>query len=127
MGTSTVNNDVQCGDGCYDIIGKILVASGEIKTIDTDGKVKIDNVVVDKTKWKVYSYGKKWKNKFQMKAYSKLSTWRFENFKVKICNKNIIISYISYWRNQLIGQKSTFNKWIDHMCKTSKPSWSYSH
>lgn len=42
FGPSTVNNDVQCSDGCYDIIGEILVASGEIKTIDTDGKVKID-------------------------------------------------------------------------------------
>ena len=46
---STVNNDIDCDNLYYTIIGKLIVGPGEVKRIAENRRVKEDNIIIEKT------------------------------------------------------------------------------
>ena len=46
---SIVNNNIDCNNSYYTIIGKLIVGPGEVKTFDVNRRVKEDIISIDKT------------------------------------------------------------------------------
>ena len=45
----TINNEIECDNCYYTLTGRLLVDPGKTKLIDSNRKVKEDNVIVDQT------------------------------------------------------------------------------